>query len=219
MFFGVLDSLELFYYALDDTLFSGSTVMFALSGCALFSLAKYLQDTFIYDELDALPERLAIDFIYDNVFAYIVCVVLFNAYLPIAGKINAALDASGFFVRLFIFLLVTAFIVVPAIPYLLYIIAYLVSVLMIARFAVYVENAITWESAFAKELVVYLVIIVLVLIMSFLVSGLLGMMIDKLKKYIVDTAPKAVVTLLKGLAIIAVVLFVFFFFNINIIIN
>lgn len=209
-FFGVLDFLDLFYYAIDDTIFSGNGVMFIMSGCALFSIAKFLQDTFISDEFDDLPERLAVDFIYDNIFAYAVCVLLFNAYFPIAGKVGSSMADSGFFGKAFIVLIVTALIVVPAIPYLVYIIAYLLSVMLISSFASYLDKTITWSFVFAKDLLIYLVMIVLVLIMSFLVSGLLGMMIDNLKEYLIDTVPEAAVTLLKGIAIIAVLLLVLY---------
>lgn len=136
-FYGILDFLNLMYYSMDETLFSGNAMMFLLSGCALFCVAKFLQDTFISDEFDDLPERIAIDFIYDNIFAYTLCVILFDLYSPIAGGISSAMAGPGFFGKAFIVLLVTVFIIVPAVPYLVYIVAYIFSVWLIASLTSY----------------------------------------------------------------------------------
>lgn len=202
--FGIYDLLELFYYAMDNPDFSAGGFMFIIAVCSIFCFTKVIQGFLLETELDDFPENVALDLIYDNIFAYVASLILFHCYSPIANSVNQTMSGSGFFAKAFTVILVAALVVIPAIPYLLYIGVYTVSLFFGIQLLDYLEKVITWQIPFFKSAVIFLVSLILILVINLVVSLLLGGIIEAIKNFIVDELPDIVITVLKGAAVIVV---------------
>ena len=86
IYFGIYELVELLVYAGSES-FTANGLMFFITVCALFSYTYIIRSFVIKNEFDSKAEEMALDFIYDNIFAYISSVLAYFLYSPIAKKV------------------------------------------------------------------------------------------------------------------------------------
>ncbi len=187
IYFGIYELCELLLYA--ETNLSSSGLMFFITACAIFSYTYFIKKFIIIDDcLDELPEKIALDFIYDNIFAYIISLIIYYAYKPVSGKINHFLDLDIFILKAVIIVALILFIVIPSIPQLLNILAYIFSVCIITKILNYMDESLTWNIVL-KTIAIILTALILLIAVNIFINIILERLQEILLAFLVSVFP------------------------------
>ncbi|MDE5945684.1 MAG: hypothetical protein K2G63_00035 [Oscillospiraceae bacterium] len=187
IYFGIYELCELLIYA--NSAYETSGLMFFITACAIFSYTYFIRKYFIIDEyIDELPERLALDFIYDNIFAYIISLLIYYFYTPVAGKINHWLTSDVFILRAVIIVALILFIIIPSIPQLFNLLAYIFSVMMITMLLNYIDESLDWN-IILKALIIVLTASILLIVVNIFINILLERLQEMLLNFLSATFP------------------------------
>lgn len=187
IYFGIYELVELLVYA-DSESFSANGLMFFISVCALFSYTYVIRKSLIKNELDSKAEEISIDFIYDNIFAYIASLIAYYFYKPAAGKIAGIMDGDKKWLIVLTSFIIICFVIIPALPQLLQMFAYVFLVSMTAKLLVTMDNLIEWN-AIIKNIVIFLVGAVLIVLINLIINLLLERMQNLIAEFLVKFFP------------------------------
>lgn len=200
IYFGIYELVELLVYAGSDG-FSANGLMFFISVCALFSYTYIIRSLFIKNEFDSKAEEMAIDFIYDNIFAYISSVLVYFLYNPIAKKVYEIMNGDkSTLLKVLAVLIVVLFVVIPSIPQILQLLAYVFSISWTVKLLVTLNESLTWN-IILKTIVIVLAGTVLIILINLIINGLLEKMQEKLVEFFGVLFPAMGLFLLSALRI------------------
>ena len=187
IYFGIYELVELLVYAESES-FSANGIMFFISVCALFSYTYVIRKSFIKNELDSKVEEISIDFIYDNIFAYIASLIAYYFYKPVAGKVAGIMDGDKKWLICLTVFIIICFVIIPAFPQLLQMLAYVFLVSMTAKLLVTMDSLIKWN-AIIKNIVIFLVGAVLIVLINLIINFLLERMQSIIAEFLVKFFP------------------------------
>lgn len=187
IYFGIYELCELLLYA--ESAYKTSGLMFFITACAIFSYTYFIKKHIVIDEyIDSFPEKMALDFIYDNIFAYIVSLLIYYFYEPVSGKVNHWLSSDVFILRAVIIVALILFIIVPSLPQLLNMLAYIFSVMMITKFLNYIDKSLEWHIIF-KTIIIVLTAVILFIIVNLFINMILERLQEMLLVFLAGTFP------------------------------
>ncbi len=193
--------VELFAYADTPELFKGDMLMFSVAACAVFSYAKIIQDAFLKFELGngfnftLDPDMLELDteepeevslvsvfggFFYDNIFAYLCCVIMYNAYMPLAAKFNGVFAGDSFWDKAIAVAVIILFLIIPAIPQVAQFMLYIISVSLMEDLLDYIYFKIDIP-LFFRAVFTFLAAAVLVFLIKIILSAIGELVMKKFK--------------------------------------
>lgn len=174
IYFGIYELIELLVYA-DSESFSANGLMFFISVCALFSYTYIIREHFLKNQFDNKAEEITIDFIYDNIFAYVSALLAYYFYNPIAEKVSGIMDGDTWIFQVAAVLLIILFIIIPSIPQVLQLLAYVFAVWGTSKILVYIDDNLKWNVVFRTIVIVLAAAVLLILInivINFLLKGM-----------------------------------------------
>lgn len=182
IYFGIYELVELLVYAGSES-FTANGLMFFITVCALFSYTYIIRSFVIKNEFDSKAEEMALDFIYDNIFAYISSVLAYFLYSPIAKKVYTIMnsDKSTLF-KILTVLIILFFVIIPSLPQLLQLLAYVFSISWTVKLLVTINETLKWN-IILKTILIVLVGAVLIVLINLIINGLLDKMQEKLVEF------------------------------------
>ncbi|MGN1037670.1 MAG: hypothetical protein ACI4PX_07845 [Ruminococcus sp.] len=187
IYFGIYELIELLVYA-DSDVFSANGIMFFISVCALFSYTYVIRKSFIKNELDSKAEEIAIDFIYDNIFAYISSLIAYYFYKSVEVKIAEIMGGGKTWLICLTVFIIICFVIIPAFPQLLQLLAYVFLVSMTAKLLVTMDSLIEWN-IIIKKIIIFLVGAVLIVLINLVINVLLERMQSAVAEFLVKFFP------------------------------
>lgn len=187
IYFGIYELCELLLYA--ESAYKTNGLMFFITACAIFSYTYFIKKHLIVDEyLDDFPEKVALDFIYDNIFAYVISLIIYYFYEPVAGQVNQWLKTDVFILRAIIIGAIILFIAIPSIPQLLHLLAYIFSVMLITKLLNYIDNSLEWN-IILKTIIIALVAVILFIAINLFIGMILERLQEMLMEFLLATFP------------------------------
>lgn len=187
IYFGIYELVELLVYA-DSESFSANGLMFFISVCALFSYTYIIREYFLKNQFDNKAEEITIDFIYDNIFAYVSALLAYYLYKPTAGKVVEIMDGDTWIFKALAVFLIILFIIVPSIPQVLQLLAYIFAVWGTSKILVYIDDNLKWN-VFFRTIVIVLAAIVLLVVINIVINFLLKGMQEALVAFFAAAFP------------------------------
>lgn len=183
LFSGVAELIESLFYVQSLELSSGMYLFFFFTVCAMFTYTSALKhlildgaDYFTLDMSDMEDlnpvERIAVDYLYDNVGIFLSSVLVRNLYPFVSGKFAEQWSKNdGLINSLLIFLLVVL-IVIPMLPNLIYLLLYMFGTQGIVLLSNVIDANLDWLPFF-KAALMLVVAVLLVVILNILSSVVL----------------------------------------------
>lgn len=187
IYFGIYELVELLVYA-DSDGFSANGIMFFISVCALFSYTYVIRKSFIKNELDSKAEEIAIDFIYDNIFAYISSLIAYYFYKPVEVNIAEIMNGDKTWLICLTVFIIICFVIIPAFPQLLQLLAYVFLVSMTAKLLVTMDSLLDWN-IIIKNIIIFIVGAVLIVLINLVINVLLERMQSTVAEFLVKFFP------------------------------
>lgn len=124
MFYGIYELLELLLFA-DSETFAGNGIVFFISACAVFTYVHFISNLFIKEEnIENKIEKIAVSYIYDNIFSYIICLIMYYFFNPAYGGIMKIFSSHGNASKVLIIFLFIMIIILPSLPQIFKVIGY-----------------------------------------------------------------------------------------------
>lgn len=218
IFFGIYELCELlFYVSYTDSFDSGNSVMFFISACAIFTYMYFVKRIFINEDSDDfLPEKIALDFIYDNIFAYASSLIVYYLYKPVSTLVSHAFESEKIFFRAVTFIAIILLIIIPALPQFLQVLSYVMAISKITELLNYMDISLRCN-IILKTIAVFAVAIILIVLLNIVINILLEKAEDLIGNFLKETFPAiftlaiCILKLFVGLIILAVILIVISF--------
>ncbi len=185
LFFGIYELSELLFYS--DSLKDGNGFIFFISACAIFTYMYLIKRIFINEDSDDfLPEKLTLDFIYDNIFAYIGSLIIYYLYKPVNSFIINIFENENFLIKGLISLTILTLIIIPAVPNFIQIFTYTFAIKKIIELLNYMNTSIDLNMIL-KTIIIFLVAIILIVILNIILNFAYEAILEYLKgKYDYD---------------------------------
>jgi len=168
IYFGIYELCELLVYADEKSGF-----MFFITACAFFTYAYFIKKLFIREEYpDSIAEKITLDFIYDNIFAYIISLLVYYLYKPVSGKIGDFIQSDSFWLKSALILALIIFIILPAIPQVLQVFAYVYAILGIVDLLNHIDSSLDWN-IILKSILMFVVASVIIVLLNIIINILL----------------------------------------------
>lgn len=173
IYFGIYEIYELLAYSGSDT-FTTNSIMFFFSACALFTYAYFIRKLFISNDdiTDTKIEKIALDFIYDNIFAYIICLLSYYFYKPVSEKVLPAFESDNFWIKALAIIMLIMFIIVPSIPQLLQLLAYVFLISKTSDLLNWIDKSLEWN-IIIKTIFIFLVAVLAIILTNLIINILL----------------------------------------------
>lgn len=183
LFSGVAELIESLYYVQSLELSSGFYLFFFFTVCAMFTYTSALKhlildgaDYFTLDMSnmeDLNPvERIAIDYLYDNVGIFLSSVLVRNLYPFVSGKFAEQWDKNEGIVNFLLIFLVVVLIIIPMLPNLIYLLLYMFGAQGIVLLSNVIDANLDWLPFF-KTALLLVTAVLLVVILNILCSVVL----------------------------------------------
>lgn len=216
IFFGIYELCELLFYA-DSLESGGNSIMFFVSACAIFTYMYFIKRIFINEDSDDfLPEKIALDFIYDNIFAYASSLIVYYLYNPVSTFISNIIVNENFLLRAVTIIAIILLIIIPALPQLLQIFSYVLAVSKITELLNYMDISLKWN-IILKSIVIFAVAFILIALLNILINIVLEKMEDSIGNFLKEAFPAiftlaiSIFQLIIELVILAVILMIIMF--------
>ncbi len=209
MFFGIYELIELMNYSLSNALCEGGDILFFVAACAIFSFAKLINKFLIKDELDDLPESLVLDFLYDNILAYIACLITYFAYPPVRGFVNNIFDGDTFWLKAVVVVALIIVVFVPSLLNICQVIVYAFSTSAILELLSLIERSLDWP-VIIETIMAFAIAAVLLVVVNLIVNMLMDKMLDKLLEFLGDSVGLISGLIIDGIKVVAIIFVVVF---------
>lgn len=218
IFFGIYELCELlFYVSYTDSFDSGNSVMFFISACAIFTYMYFIKRIFINEDSDDfLPEKIALDFIYDNIFAYVSSLIVYYLYNPVSTFISHIIVDENFFLRVVTIIAIILLIIIPALPQFLQVLSYVMAISKITELLNYMDISLKWN-VILKTIAIFAVAIILIILLNIVINILLEKAENLIGNFLKETFPAIftfaiyILKLFISLVILAIILMVISF--------
>lgn len=183
LFSGVAELIESLYYVQSLELSSGFYLFFFFTVCAMFTYTSALKhlildgaDYFTLDmsnmeDLNPL-ERIAVDYLYDNVGIFLSSVLVRNLYPLVSGKFAEQWEKNDGPINFLLILLLVVLIVIPMLPNLIYLLLYMFGTQGIILLSNLIDANLDWLPFF-KTALLLVIAVLLVVILNILSSVVL----------------------------------------------
>ena len=183
LFSGVAELIESLYYVQSLEFSSGFYLFFFFSVCAMFTYTSALKhlildgaDYFTLDMSnmeDLNPvERIAVDYLYDNVGIFLSSVLVRNLYPLLSGKFAEQWEKGDGPINFLLILLLVVLIVIPMLPNLIYLLLYMLGTQGIILLSNLIDANLDWLPFF-KTALMLVTAVLLVIILNILSSVIL----------------------------------------------
>lgn len=227
MFYGIYEILEMLIYA-DSNNYPANAILFFITICSLFTYMHYLGEIIIQlIGVENQIEKVALVYIYDNIFSYLVCLLVYYLFNPIYNKISIIYNTSNsMFWQFVIVLLIIFIIIIPSLLQLLKIFSYIgVSIGIIKILETinitFADNQIL--CVILSFIVTAILILALNIIMEIIMNKLYAETLESTKivslEFMTITIELIKGILILGLFLILTVLIIFAIIYINMLIN
>lgn len=214
IFFGIYELCELLFYATSSGMLeSGHDIMFFISACALFTYMYFIKKLFINEYSDDfLPEKIILDFIYDNIFAYISSLIVYYLYSPVSGLVIKVFKGDAFWLKALVSIMLILVLIIPAIPQFLQVLAYVFAISKITILLNYMDSSINWN-IILKIIVIFAVAFILIALTNIIINIFLEKAENRIGEFLLVAFPALfglAITILKfclGAVIFILVLF------------
>lgn len=196
LYFGIFELCELLVYADTPSVFHGNFLMFSFAACAVFSIMKLVQDFIlgfdpdnIDDSLDLdtdgitidfapadfslkeslRPTRVITNFLYDNVFAYASCLIMYHAYAPVAEKFNEVFASGSLWNKILAVFIIALLIILPSIPQVIQFLLYVLSTSLLEKLLNHMEVSLPF-SGVLSTVVIFAVAVIFLLAVNFIIT-------------------------------------------------
>lgn len=215
IFFGIYELCELLFYA--DSLESGNSIMFFISACAIFTYMYFIKRIFINEDSDDfLPEKIALDFIYDNIFAYASSLIVYYLYNPVSTFISHIIVNKNFLLRAVTIIAIILLIIIPALPQFLQVLSYVMAISKITELLNYMDISLKWN-IILKTIAIFAVAIILIILLNIIINILLEKAENLIGNFLKEALPTmfysliAIFGIIIGLVIFVIILILILF--------
>ena len=212
LFFGIYELSELLFYS--DSLKDGNGFIFFISACAIFTYMYLIKRIFINEDSDDfLPEKLTLDFIYDNIFAYASSLIVYYLYDPVSKFIAHIITDGNFIVKATIIIAMILLILIPSLPQLLQILSYVLAISKITELLNYMDISLKWN-IILKTIAIFAVATILIVLLNIIVNVILEKMEISVGNFLKETFPTLfalavyILSIIIQLLILSVILFI-----------
>ncbi len=190
IFFGIYELCELLFYASSNsTMDSVHGMMFFISACALFTYMYFIKKLFINEYSDDfLPEKIILDFIYDNIFAYISSLIVYYLYSPVSGLVIKVFEGDTFWLKALISIMLILVLIIPAIPQFLQVLAYVFAISKITLILNYMDKSINWN-IILKIIVIFSVAFILISLTNLIINVFLEKAENRIGEFLLIAFP------------------------------
>lgn len=209
IFFGIYELIELMDYSLSDALGEGGDILFFVAACAMFSFAKLINKFVIQDDFDDFPESLVLDFLYDNIFAYVACLITYFAYPPVRGIVNNVFDGDTFWLKAVVVVALAIVVFVPSLLNISQVIVYALSVSAILELLSLIERSLNWY-IIVEAVIAFTIAAVLLVVVNLIVNMLMDKMLDKLLEFLKDSFGLIFGLIIDGIKVVVIIVAVVF---------
>lgn len=199
VFCGIYELLELMVYSMEG--FSGGSVMFFFSACAIFSYIMIIKkialniidDGIAFDfdfdldlDFDFDIEDIIFNYICDNVLIYIACLISFYIYTPAAGWVNTEFTGGNFGVKALMVIFVIFIVIIPSLPHFISFIAYLLGTYGIINLIGYMDRTLSWNSI-VKNIIFFIIAALMIIIINIVFDKLIDFLLGKIIEFLTET--------------------------------
>lgn len=214
IFFGIYELCELLFYASSNSIMNSvHGMMFFVSACALFTYMYFIKKLFINEYSDDfLPEKIILDFIYDNIFAYISSLIVYYLYIPVSGLVIKVFEGDAFWLKALVSIMLILVLIIPAIPQFLQVLAYVFAISKITLLLNYMDKSINWN-IILKIIVIFAVAFILIALTNVIINVFLEKAENRTGEFLLEAFPAlfslaiAILKFCLGLVILMLVLF------------
>lgn len=214
IFFGIYELCELLFYATSSGMLeSGHDIMFFISSCALFTYMYFIKKLFINEYSDDfLPEKIILDFIYDNIFAYISSLIVYYLYSPVSGLVVKVFEGDTFWLKALVSIMLILVLIIPAIPQFLQVLSYVFAISKITILLNHMDSSIN-RNIILKIIVIFAVAFILIALTNIIINIFLEKAENRIGEFLLAAFPTLfglAMTILKfclGVVIFMLILF------------
>lgn len=215
IFFGIYELCELLFYA--DSLKSGNSIMFFISACAIFTYMYLIKRIFINEDSDDfLPEKITLDFIYDNIFAYASSLIVYYLYKPVSTFISHVIVNENFLLRAVTIIAIMLLIIIPALPQFLQVLSYVLAISKITELLNYMDISLKWN-IILKTIAIFALAIILIVLLNIVINMLLEVAENYIRCFLKEIFPTmfyfsiTIFVIIIGLVIFVIILILILF--------
>lgn len=218
IFFGIYELCELLFYAdASGMLESGHGIMFFVSACAIFTYMYFIKKIFINEDSDdCFSEKITLDFIYDNIFAYISSLLVYYLYKPVSGLVVNIFKGDAFWLKAVVSIMIILVMIIPAIPQLLQVFAYVFAISKVTDLLNLMDSSIEWNIVL-KSIVIFGTAFILIALINIIINIILEKAENRIGEFLTEAFPAlfalaiAIIKFCIGAVIFMIILFVILF--------
>lgn len=193
IFFGIYELCELLFYSTESGEMGSdeNAMVFFVAACAFFTYTHLIRRLFINEDIDDFPpEKITLDFIYDNIFAYISSLLVFYLYMPVSELVINIFTGGNMFLIVVITLLLIFLILIPAIPQILQLLTYIAAIYGITKLINFMNASLEWN-IILKTVLIFAVAIILIVITNIIVNVFIEILESKVREFLVCLVTEA----------------------------